>query len=146
MRRVICVLAFCLGSLAGCDYQFTSPDRCTGGDSVGELHMVMRPAPGFMGWGVSVAVGDTMPLIAEIRPVTGSSLDIWGSGGCAWDYGDPVPAAIEWSSADTRLATVTSSGVVRGIAEGTATIIARASARGVSGNLDVVVWARAGGG
>jgi hypothetical protein len=130
--------------LGACDYKITGPDHCSD-EGAGELHVVVRPAPGFLGLGAMLFVGDTMPLLADVRPVLGYSVDIWGSGGCAPDYGDSVPATIEWSSADPRIATVSSTGVVRGVADGTVRITARARERGLESWLDVAVWVRAGG-
>lgn len=142
--RAACALAVS-ALLAGCDYQFTASDRCSD-EGTGELHVIVRPeAFSSDGWGETVFVGDTLPLIAELRPVVGSSVDVWVSGGCAPDYGDPLPATFEWSSADQRIATVTSSGVVRAVAEGTARVTARARERGLSGGLDIYVWVRARG-
>src|SRR5688572_22017544 len=118
--RAVCMLAVS-ALLAGCDYQFTASDRCSD-EGRGALHVIVRSEYSSEGWGEIVFVGDTVPLFAELRPVVGSSVDVWGSGGCAPDYGDPLPATFEWSSADQRIATVTSSGVVRGVAEGTARV------------------------
>lgn len=142
--RAACMLAV-FALLAGCDYRITASDRCSD-EGRGELHVIVRPEEySSDGWGETVFVGDTMPLVAELRPVVGSSVDVWGSGGCAPDYGDPLPATFEWFSADQRIATVTSSGVVRGVAEGTARVTAKAKERGLSGGLDIYVWVRAGG-
>jgi hypothetical protein len=131
--------------LAGCDYRLTASDRCSD-EGRGALHVIVRPDQyGSDGWGEIVFVGDTLPLVAELRPVIGSSVDVWGSGGCTPDYGELLPATFEWSSADQRIATVTSSGVVRGVAEGIARVTARDRERGLSGGLDIHVWVRAGG-
>ena len=145
MRRHASILAFCAVTLAGCDYDLTGTDRCTGPGTPGVLEMIIEPAYGFASWGPMVFVGDTLPLVATVRPWIGSSTDVFGSGGCKPDYGDPVPATIEWSSSDVRIATVTQNGVVRGVREGTATIRARDATRGLMGEQDVPVWVRAGG-
>jgi len=145
MSRSLSVLVL-FGSLAACDYRITEGDRCDGLAGVGELSVVIRPAYGFAGWGEIVFVGDTLPLVASVQPVVGASVDIWGGGGCKTDYGDPVPADIEWSSADVKIATVSSNGVVRATSEGSVRITATDRTRGLSGGVEVAVWVRAGGG
>jgi hypothetical protein len=143
MRHVICAVAVS-AILAGCDYNITGADRCSDAGPTGQLEVVVRPAPGFVGFGAVVFVGDTMPLVAEVRPVTGWYTDIWGSGGCAPRYGDALAATIQWSSADSRIASVSATGVVRGVAEGTVRIAAHAQEHGMDGGLDVAVWVRSG--
>lgn len=144
MRRAYCIIA---GSavLAGCDYKITGSDRCSDAGPTGHLEVVVRPATGSTGFGAIVFVNDTLPLLAEVRAIVGWSTDVWGSGGCAPSYGDAVPSTIQWSSADPRLATVSASGVVRGVAEGTVRINARAQQQALEGGIDVAVWVRAGG-
>lgn len=146
MRRAVLILTFCVMSLAGCDYDLTGTDRCTGPSSPGELAVIIEPAYGFASWGdPTVFVGDTLPLVATVRPWIGSHTDVWGSGGCKPDFGEPLPATIEWSSSDVRIATVTQNGVVRGVRDGAATISARDATRGLVGGQEVGVWVRAGG-
>lgn len=143
MRRAVCLVAVCLGVVTGCDFRITGTDRCSDAFPKGELDVVVRPAPGFSGLGEIVFVGDTLPLVARVQPITGGYTDVWGGGGCAPRYGEPLPATIVWSSADARIATVTSTGVVRGVAEGTVRITACAQELGLEGGLDVAVWVRA---
>jgi uncharacterized protein YjdB len=111
----------------------------------GELHVVIGPRPGLFGYGEIVFVGDTLPLSAEVRPAVGASIDFWGTGGCAVDYGDPVPATIEWSSSDALTATVNATGVVAGEREGEVVITARAPAQNISGSREISVWVRGSG-
>jgi Bacterial Ig-like domain (group 2) len=123
----------------------TEPERCAGMVQEGELHVVIGPRPGLFGYGEIVFVGDTLPLSAEVRPAVGASIDFWGSGSCAIDYGDPIPAAIEWSSADASIATVNATGAVAGKREGEVVITARAPAQNISGSRDIYVWVRGSG-
>jgi hypothetical protein len=144
MWRAVCLtVAFVV--LAGCDYKLTGLDRCSDGGPTGHLELVVRPAPGFAGHGALVFVGDTLPLVAEVRRLLSWSTDVWGGGGCTPSYGDPEPATIEWWSAQGAIATVTATGVVRPVSEGTVRISARAKEQSLVGGLDVVVWVRAGG-
>lgn len=144
MRRAVWLVAVCLGVVTGCDSRITGTDRCRDAFTTGQLDVVVRPAPGFSGFGEIVFVGDTLPLVAQVQPITGGYTDIWGGGGCAPQYGEPLPATIVWSSADPRIATVTTAGVVRGASEGTVRITARAQEQALDGWLDVAVWVRAG--
>lgn len=141
MLRHVSALALCMGTLAACQ-SATAPSRCSGVAEVGELHVVVSSAHGF--YDVSLFVGDTLPLVAEVRPEVGASVDIWGGGGCKIHYGEALPAVIEWSSGNVSIATVTSSGLVRGVARGTATITARDASRGISARVEIGVSARAG--
>ncbi|HZO19124.1 MAG TPA: Ig-like domain-containing protein [Gemmatimonadaceae bacterium] len=144
MLRVVSALALCMGTLAACE-SATAPSRCAGVAEVGELHLLVEPAYGFYETG-TIFVGDTLPLVASVRPEVGASVDIWGGGGCKLHYGDALPADIEWSSSDVRVATVTSTGLVRGVAGGTATITARDASRGMSKGVEIDVWVRGTGG
>ena len=145
MRRAVCLVTVCLGIATGCDSRITGTDRCRDAFPKGELDVVVRPVPGFSGFGEIVFVGDTLPLVAHVQPITAGYTDIWGGSGCAPQYGEPLPATIVWSSADPRIATVTTAGVVRGVAEGTVRITARAQEQQLQGGVDVAVWVRAGG-
>ena len=131
-------------ALSACESP-AAPERCAGMVREGELHVVIGPRPGTFGYGEIVFVGDTLPLSAEVRPAVGASIDFWGTGACAIDYGDPVPAVIEWSSSDARIATVNAMGVVRGRQEGEVVITARAPALSLSGSREIFVWVRGGG-
>lgn len=145
MRHIVVVA--CIGSLAGCYNSVTTPDmRCDPQFPLGQLHVVMSPAAGFFGSGEIVFVGDTLPLAAEVRPVAGAALDFWGSGACVTTYGTPIAAAIEWSSSDVRIATVSAAGVVLGRQRGDAIITARAPAQNISASLEIGVWVRGAGG
>jgi uncharacterized protein YjdB len=53
-----------------------------------------------------------------------------------------VPATLEWRSSNTTVATVDSEGRVVGHAQGSATIIARASAHNIEGRHEVAVFVR----
>jgi hypothetical protein len=139
------VLAVCLLSLPGCESP-AAPGPCAGMVREGELHVVIGPPYGLFGYGETVFVGDTLSLTAEVRPGVGASIDFWGSGSCRIDYGDPIPAVIEWSSSDTRIATVSAAGVVRGRERGDAIITARAPARNITASREIGVWVRGGGG
>lgn len=141
MLRLVSVLALCTGTLAACQ-SATAPSPCSGVAQEGELRVVVSPAYGF--YDMSLFVGDTLPLVAEVRPEVGASVDIWGGGGCKIHYGEALPAVIEWSSGNVSIATVTSSGLVRGVARGTATITARDASRAISARVEIGVWARAG--
>ena len=148
MRQIAGVAVACIASLAGCYNSVTTPDmKCDPYFPLGELHVVISPAAGFVsGIDGVVFVGDTLPLAAEVRPVIGASIDFWGSGTCQTDYGAPVPAAIEWSSSDVRIATVSAVGVVLGRQRGDAIIAARAPARNISASREIGVWVRGAGG
>lgn len=111
----------------------------------GELHVVIGPRPGPFGYGEAVFVGDTLHLSAEVRPAVGASIDVWGTGSCAVDYGAPIPALIEWSSADARIATVTATGIVTGKQQGEVIVTARAPQQSISGSREIYVWVRGSG-
>ncbi len=128
-------------SLVACENP-TEPERCAGLVRVGELHVVIGPRTGILGYGQVVFVGDTLHLSAEVRPAVGASIDFWGSGSCAVDYGDPIAAAIEWSSSDALTATVNATGVVSGKREGDVVITARAPAQNISESREIAVWVR----
>lgn len=139
--------AVCMLSLAGCDTTLTSADfDCEEGLRKGEPHVVMGPTSDAFGLGEIVFLGDSLALTAEVRPVVGATFDFWGSGGCRTDYGAPIPAAIEWSSSDIGVATVSATGVVVGRREGSAIVTARAPARNLSSSREVAVWIRGAGG
>ena len=146
MRQTVSIVAACMVSLTGC-YTVTQPDfKCDPMEPVGELQVVISPDVGPFGYGEIVWVGDTLALAAEVRPVVGGYIDVWGSGGCRTDYGAPIPAVTEWSSSDTRIATVSATGVVRGRARGDAIITARAPARNIAASREIGVWVRGSGG
>jgi hypothetical protein len=145
MRHRAVIAAACMVSLAGCDSP-AAPERCAGLVREGELHVVIGPPYGLFGAGQIVFVDDTLHLTAEVRPAVGASIDFWGSGACAIDYGDPIPAAIEWSSSDARIATVSATGVVSGHERGDAIITAHAPARNLSASREIGVWVRGAGG
>lgn len=143
MRHRAGVAIACIAGLVGCQTS-TEPDfRCTGSVPVGELRVVIGRAPGFLGSDEIVFVGDTLPLTAQVRPAVGASTDVWGSGGCKTDYGEAVPATIEWSTSDARIATVSATGVVTGRQEGTAVITARDPSRSLATSREIAVWVRA---
>ena len=146
MRHRAGVVIACIASLVGCD-TFTEPDfRCTGFVPLGELRVVIGQAAGFFGNDEIVFVGDTLPLTAQVRPAVGASTDVWGSGGCKTDYGEPVPATIEWSTSDARIGTVSATGIVTGRQEGTAVITARDPSRNLATSREIAVWVRGAGG
>src|SRR5688572_30202042 len=146
MRHRAGAVIACIASLVGCD-TFTEPDfRCTGSVPVGELRVVIGPEVGLFGVGAIVFVGDTLPLAAQVRPAVGASIDVWGSGGCKTDYGEAVPATIEWSTSDARIATVSATGVATGRQEGTVLITARDRSRGLAMSREIAVWVRGVGG
>lgn len=144
MLQRLAIVVIGTGVLMGCESS-TAPERCAGMVREGELHVVIGRAPGTFGYGEIVFVGDSLPLTAEVRPAVGASIDFWGSGSCRIDYGDPIAAAIEWSSSDDRIASVNVNGIVRGRQAGDAVITARAPAHSLSGSRTVAVWVRAGG-
>ena len=144
LRRAALVVVW-TGILVGCESS-TAPERCAGIVREGELFVVIGPSTGLFGYGEIVFVGDSLPLTAEVRPAVGASVDVWGSGGCKIDFGDPIPADIEWSSSDARIATVNVNGVVRGLQAGDVTITARAPARNLAGSREIAVWVRGSGG
>ena len=139
-RAMIAVLF--LAILAACQSPTEPEPRCAGIVREGELHVVIGPQPGLFGYGETVFVGDTLPLLAEVRPAVGASVDFWGTGGCTVNYGAPITAAIEWSSSDARIATVDAAGLVRGRQEGEVVITARAPALSLSGTREIFVWVR----
>ena len=146
MRHLAGGVIACLASLVGCD-TVTEPDfRCTGSVPVGELSVVIGPEVGLFGVGAVVFVGDTLPLTAQVRPAVGASIDVWGSGGCKTDFGESVPASIEWSTSDARIATVSATGVVTGRQEGTVLITARDPSRSLATSREIAVWVRGSGG
>ena len=138
------VVAAGLLTLAACESP-AAPERCAGMAREGELHVVIGPRPGIFGYGEVVFVDDTLALSAEVRPALGASIDFWGSGSCAIDYGDPIAAVIEWSSSDARIATVNATGLIIGKQEGEAVITARAPAQSISSSREIVVWVRGSG-
>lgn len=138
------VVAACFLTLTACE-SAVAPEPCAGFVREGELHVVIGPRPGPFGYGEIVFVGDTLVLSAEVRPAVGASIDFWGTGSCAVDYGDPIAAAIEWSSSDARIATVDATGVVTGRVEGDAIITARAPAQSLSSSRTINVWVRGSG-
>lgn len=144
MLRLVSALALCIGTLAACQ-SATAPAPCSGLAEKGALRLLVEPAYGFYDLG-PIFVGDTLPLVAWVRPEVGSAVDIWGGGGCKILYGDALPAVIEWSSSHVSIATVTSGGLVRGVAGGTATITARDVSRGMSRGVEIAVWVRGAGG
>jgi hypothetical protein len=141
MRCKSAVVAAGLLALGACESS-TEPERCAGLVRVGELHVVIGPSPGPFGYGQVVFVGDTLHLSAEVRPAIGASIDFWGSGSCAVDYGDPIAAAIEWSSSNALTASVNATGIVSGKREGEVVVTARAPAQNISGSRDIYVWVR----
>jgi hypothetical protein len=145
MRRISGILTVCIVTLTACESPTEPGRRCEGFVREGELHVVMQPNTGPFGYGETVAIGDTLLLTAEVRPAIGAYIDVWGSGACAIDFGDPVAAVIEWSSSDDRVATVSPTGAVVGRQQGNATITARAAAQGVSASREIGVWIRGGG-
>jgi hypothetical protein len=144
MRRKTAVVAAGLLILAACESP-TEPERCAGIVRVGELHVVIGPRPGPFGVGEVVFVGDTLHLSAEVRPAIGASIDFWGTGSCAVDYGDPIAAVIEWSSSNVLTATVDAAGVVSGRREGEVVITARAPAQNISESREIFVSVRGSG-
>jgi len=144
MLQRVALVVVGLGILLGCESS-TAPEPCAGMVREGELYVVIGPSPGLFGYGEIVFVGDSLPLTAEVRPAVGASIDFWGSGSCKIDFGDPIPADIEWSSSDASIATVSSTGVVRGRQAGDALMTARAPAYSLSGSREIAVWVRGGG-
>ena len=136
----------CIASLVGCETVTEADFRCTGSVPVGELRVVVGLAAGFFGNDDIVFVGDTLPLAAQVRPAVGASIDVWGNGGCKTDFGEPVPATIEWSTSDARIATVSATGVVTGRQEGTVAITARDPSRSLATFHEIAVWVRGAGG
>ena len=145
MHRVAGTLAVCMVVIAACDSP-TQPDPCAGVAREGELELFIAPTPGMFGAGEIVFVDDTLALYAEVSEVLGVSTDIWGSGLCQVDYGPPIQAAIEWSSSDDRVATVSATGLVVGRAPGDAIISARAPALALSATREIGVRVRGAGG
>ena len=141
MRHAALIVVACLAALSGCESS-TAPEPCAGMVTEGELHVVIGPRVGLFAVGAIVFVDDTLHLTAEVRPAVGASVDFWGSGACAIDYGDAIPAAIQWSSSDDRIATVNATGVVRGRERGDAVITARAVSLSISGTREIGVWVR----
>lgn len=74
------------------------------------------------------------------------STDYWPNGLCQVDYGPPIPAAIEWTSSDNRVATVSTTGLVVGREPGDSIITARAPALGVSASRPIGLRVRGAGG
>ena len=142
-RRTAVVVAGLL-TLVACE-NATEPERCAGMVQEGELHVVIGPRTGPFGYGEIVFVGDTLSLSAEVRPAVGASIDVWGTGSCAIDYGSPIAAAIEWSSSDALTATVNTTGAVAGKRAGEVVITARAPAQNISGSREIAVWVRGSG-
>ena len=95
-------------------------------------------------YGAAVAVGDTLELTAEVRPLVGGMIDIYGTDECHPVYGDPVPTSVEWYSFDERIATVSATGVVRGLAAGDVIITAEAPSRRISAARKIRVWVPGG--
>lgn len=140
MRRVAGTLAVCMVGIVACD-SATEPDPCAGVARVGELELFIGSTTGVFEEGEIVLVGDTLALFAEVSEVLGVSAGVWGSGLCEVEYGPPIQAAIEWSSSDGRVATVSATGRVVGQAPGHAIISARAPALAVSASREIEVRA-----
>ena len=86
---------------------------------------------------VTIAVGESLQLTAVVRPVSGGMMDL--ESGCNPLYGEAVPAVIHWFSSDPRIATVSATGVVMGLAPGSAIVRAHAPFRFASTSLRVSV-------
>jgi hypothetical protein len=140
--RYFVALVGCMVGFAGCDIDISTGLECT--DRTGELHMLYTLRSHHFVIGDVMYVGDTARLEVEVRRVSGVSLDRWG--GCTPDYGELVPAAIEWSSSNTRVATVNTTGLVTFRGSGETILTARAPAHGLSLSREVAVAARSAGG
>ena len=53
----------------------------------------------------TIFVGDTLPLVASVRPEVGASVDIWGGGGCKLHYGDALAGKQRSTASNKRLRT-----------------------------------------
>ncbi len=141
-RNAIAVV--CIAVLAGCDLKI-EPEllfACEPREPLGTLSVEISLAPGSSGPFWTVFVGDTIPLIAHVRPVVGGTIDLMGS--CNAVHGDPITVDIEWYSFDPRLATVSAAGVVTGVAPGRVAITARVPLRGAGASHRIEVLARDG--
>ena len=136
MRRFAATLAVCMLGIAACD-NATEPDPCAGVARVGAFDLFIGSTTGTLGDSEVVLVGDTLALFAEASEVMGVSTVPGGL--CEVDYGPPIQAAIEWSSSDDRVATVSATGLVVGRAPGKAIIRARAPVLSVSASHEVEV-------
>jgi hypothetical protein len=115
MRRstlLVCVLA-----MAACDFPIDI-ELCPDLQPVGPVHVAISP------YQDTVVVGDTLRLFAEVSESGGSAP--YSCEFCCPTGGGVIETPIEWSSSNSRVATVTAWGAVVGRAPGTATIIARA--------------------
>ena len=139
MRRVARTLAACMVGIVACD-SATEPDPCAEVARVGEVELFIGSTTGLLEDGEIVLVGDTLPLFAEASEVLDVSIPFSGAL-CEVDYGPPIQTAIEWSSSDDRVATVSATGRVIGRAPGDATITARAPTLAVSASHEIEVRA-----
>ena len=134
MRQTLTAVA-CVASLCAC-LRITADDffSCDPHEPVAQARMEIFAR------GSTVAVGDTLQLTAEVRPLVGGTIDLYGSDECHPIYGDPAPTRIEWYSLDERIAAVSATGVVRGRAAGEVTITAVAPSRNISADRKIRVW------
>ena len=126
VRQILTVVS-CVASLCAC-FDITAADlfTCEPQEPVAQGRIEI------FSYGGAVAVGDTLKLTAEVRPLVGGMVDLYGTDECHPTYGDPVPTPIEWSSSDKRIAGVSATGVVRGRAVGEVIITAEAPSRRIS--------------
>jgi hypothetical protein len=132
----------CVAVFAGCDLKI-QPEvlfACEPREPIGTLRVEITVAPGSSGPFRTVFVGDTIPLIAHVRPVVGGTNDLMGS--CNPVYGDRIPVDIDWYSFDPRLATVSAAGIVTGVAPGRVTITASVPLRDAGASHRIEVLAR----
>jgi hypothetical protein len=136
--RYFIALVGCIVGFAGCDIDISTGFGCT--DRTGELHMLYTLRSHHFVIGDVMYVGDTARLEVEVRRVSGVSPDRWG--GCAPEYGELVPATIEWSSSNTRVATINTTGLVTFRGSGETILTARAPAHSLALSREVVVAER----
>jgi hypothetical protein len=145
MRRLLATLAIYTIGIAACDHRATEPDPCAGVAQEGEFEIAILSTAGTSATGDTIFVGDTIALIAYVSEVLSVSPGLGGIGLCEVEYGPPIAAAIEWSSSNALVATVSATGVVAGRERGNAVISARVPALGLAASREIAVWVRGAG-
>lgn len=129
MRRA--TLTVCILAIAACEIPMDI-ELCPETSPAGRIAMRIG------GGRETVFVGDTVRLVAEVSRMGGVR---YSCEFCCPSGGGVIETPIEWSSSNSRVATVSTTGVVVGREAGGATITARAPSLGVSAHREIVVVA-----
>jgi Bacterial Ig-like domain (group 2) len=132
VRRTALTATVCILAIAACDFPIDI-ELCPL-QPVGPVYVAISP------YRDTVVVGDTLRLFAEVSEIGESAA--YSCEFCCPTGRAVTETPIEWSSSNSRVATVTASGVVVGRAPGSATIIARAPSFRVATAQPILVVAR----